>query len=113
GKASLKVGSTSPINGKTCTVVGLVDPSLKGNTADLYFPIATLQGLAGKTGRLNEVLVKARDSASVDKVAKAVAEVVPGAKVVTTKSLADQVTGSLADTKSIADRFGGALAVIV
>ena len=113
GKASLKVGSTLPINGKTFTVVGLVDPSLKGNTADLYFPIATLQDLSGKSGRLNEVLVKARDSASVDKVAKAVGEVVPGAKVVTTKSLADQVTGSLADTKSIADRFGGALAVIV
>ena len=31
----------------------------------------------------------------------------------TTKALADQVTGSLSDAKKLADRFGGALAIIV
>src|SRR5207253_11192188 len=37
----------------------------------------------------------------------------PGATVITTQSLANQVTGSLKDVKKLADSLGGALAVIV
>ncbi|MCA1832947.1 MAG: ABC transporter permease [Actinomycetota bacterium] len=112
-KNSLKVGSTVAINGTTYTVAGLVNPTLTGNTADLYFPLTSLQKLAGKTGRVTQVLVKAKDSASVDAVAKEIKKLLPGAEVVTTKSLADQVTGSLADAKKVASRLGGALGVIV
>ena len=46
-------------------------------------------------------------------IAKAIQTKLPGAQVVTTKALADQVSGSLADTKKLSDRLGGALAVIV
>jgi ABC-type antimicrobial peptide transport system permease subunit len=112
-KNSLKVGSTILINGTTFTIVGLVNPTLTGSTADLYFPLASLQKLAGKTGRITQVLVKAKDSASVDGVAEEIKKILPGAEVVTTKSLAAQVTGSLADAKKLASRLGGALAVIV
>jgi ABC-type antimicrobial peptide transport system permease subunit len=112
-KNSLKVGSTIPINGTTYRVVGLVNPTLTGSTADIYFPLATLQKLAGKTGRVTQVLVKAKDAASVEKVAAEIRQLLPGAEVVTTKSLAAQVTGSLTDAKNLATRLGGALGVIV
>ena len=110
---SLKVGSVIPINGTDYTVVGLVRPTLTGSTADVYFPLTTLQQLAGKEGRVTQVLVKADSADNVDAVAAAIRTQLPGAEVVTTKALADQVTGSLTDARSLANRLGGALAVIV
>jgi putative ABC transport system permease protein len=109
----LKVGSTLSINGSTYHVVGLVNPTLSGQTADVYYPLATMQTLASQSNRVNMVLVKAKSASDVDNVAKAIQQILPGAQVVTTKLLADQVTGSLKDAKKIADRFGGALAAIV
>jgi putative ABC transport system permease protein len=110
---SLAIGGKIPINGTDYTIVGLVTPTLTGNTADIYFPLATLQKLATKDGRVTQVLVKTKDAGSVDAVAAAIKKDLPGAEVVTTKALADQVTGSLADATSLADRLGGALSVIV
>lgn len=112
-KKELKIGSTITINEREFTVVGLVNPTLTGNTADLYFPLKTLQKLAGKKGRVTQVLVKVDDAGRVDAVAKDIEKALPGAQVVTTKSLADQVTGSLKDAKNLAGRLGGALGVIV
>lgn len=112
-KKSLKVGSTLAINGTTYTVAGIVAPTLTGNTADVYFTLAELQRLASKSGRVNEVLVKADKASDVDAVAARIRALLPGAQVITTKSLADQVTGSLHDAKQVASRLGGALAVIV
>lgn len=112
-KKSLSVGAGLPINGTTYRVVGLVDPTLTGNTADVYFPLATLQSVSSKTGRVNEVLVRADTAANVDAVAADIRKLLPGAQVVTTKSLADNVTGSLHNAQEVASRLGGALAVIV
>ena len=109
----LDVGSKLTINGKTYDVVGLVKPSLTGGTADVYFPLATLQNLAGKQDRVTQILVSAKNSSDVDKVAAEIKQALPGAEVVTTKQLADQATGSLADAHSLAGSVGGALAVIV
>src|SRR5205823_14802748 len=82
-------------------------------TADVYFPLGTMQQLADKSGRVSMGPVKAKDAGSVDKVAGEIRKMLPGAQVVTTKALADQVTGSLKDAKNLADRLGGVLAVIV
>ena len=109
----LKVGSTLPINGTTYKVVGLVNPTLSGNTADLYFPLSTMQKLASQTARVNMVLVHADSANDVDAVANEVKAALPGAQVVTTKALADQVSGSLSDAKKLTDRFGGVLVAIV
>jgi ABC-type antimicrobial peptide transport system permease subunit len=109
----LKVGGTVPINGTDYTIVGLVRPTLTGSTADIYFPLATLQGLAGKDGRVTQVLVKAKSADSVDTVAASIKRQLPGAEVVTTKGLADQVTGSLSDAHELSGRLGTALAIIV
>jgi hypothetical protein len=112
-KQKLAVGGTLPINGSSYAIVGLVDPTLTGNTADLYFPLSTLQTLASKTGRVNEVLVKVTDASQVDAVAKRIQAALPGAQVVTGKDVADRVTGSLHNAQQLASRLGGALAVIV
>jgi ABC-type antimicrobial peptide transport system permease subunit len=112
-KKSIAVGASLPINGSSYRVIGLVNPTLTGNTADLYFSLATLQKLSSKTGRVNEVLVRADSASEVDAVAARVRTLLPGAQVVTTKSLADSVTGSLHDAQQLASRLGGALAVIV
>ena len=112
-KQHLAVGDTLPINGTDFTVVGLVQPTLTGNTADVYFDLAKLQGLSSKDGRVNEVLVKVRDAAQVDTVAAQIRAALPGAQVVTGKDVANRVTGSLHNAQELASRLGGALAVIV
>jgi ABC-type antimicrobial peptide transport system permease subunit len=110
---NLGVGSTVPINGIEYRVVGLVRPTLTGSVADLYFPLETLQKLAAKEGRVTQVLVQASDAGRVDEVAAEIRDLVPGAEVITTEELAEQVTGSLADAEQLANRLGGALAAIV
>ncbi|MBV8386088.1 MAG: ABC transporter permease, partial [Acidimicrobiia bacterium] len=110
---NLKVGSDLPVNGTTYHVVGLVSPTLSGQEAGVYFPLTTLQQLSDHADRVNVLLVKAKDAGSVNSVAAALRKQFPGAQVVTTKDLADQVTGSLKDAKKLADQLGGILAVIV
>ncbi|MCW3042326.1 MAG: hypothetical protein JWL57_484 [Actinobacteria bacterium] len=110
---SYNVGSQLPINGTSYTVVGLVKPTLTGTIADVYFPLSTIQTLAGKSGRITQILVKVKDASQVDAVAKRIQTELPGATVITTQSLANQVTGSLKDVKKLADSLGGALGVIV
>jgi ABC-type antimicrobial peptide transport system permease subunit len=110
---SYNVGAQLPINGTSYTVVGLVKPTLTGSIADVYFPLSTIQSLAGKSGRITQILVKVKDAGQVDAVAKRIQTELPGATVITTQSLANQVTGSLKDVKKLADSLGGALAVIV
>ncbi|MBV8162289.1 MAG: FtsX-like permease family protein, partial [Acidimicrobiia bacterium] len=110
---NLKVGSDLPVNGTTFHVVGLVTPTLSGQEAGVYFPLGALQQLSDHADRVNVLLVKAKDAGSVDAVAASLRQQFPGAQVVTTKELADQVTGSLKDAKKLADQLGGILAVIV
>ena len=112
-KNSLKVGDKIPINGTDYTIAGLVRPTLTGSTADVYFPLTKLQELSGKQNRVNSVLVKADDAASVDKVAAEIKKLLPGAEVVTTKSLSDSVTGSLANAQDLANNVGVAVGAIV
>ncbi|MEO6204110.1 MAG: ABC transporter permease [Mycobacteriales bacterium] len=112
-KQSLAVGGPLAVNAATYTVTGLVNPTLTGNTADVYFSLPALQKLSSKTDRVNEVLVKVSDAGDVDAVAAAIKEALPGAQVVSSKDVADTVTGSLRNAQQLASRLGGALAVIV
>jgi ABC-type antimicrobial peptide transport system permease subunit len=109
----LKVGSTLTINGKDYKIVGLVSPTLTGNVADVYFPLTTIQTLASAPRYVNEVLVAVDKSSDVASVTKAIKAELPGATVLTSKSLADQVTGSLGNAHKLAKDLGGALAIVV
>jgi ABC-type antimicrobial peptide transport system permease subunit len=110
---NIKVGQQLTIDKTTFTVVGLVNPTLTGNTSDLYFDVSTLQSLSSDPSRVNEVLVKVKSSSDVSTVAAAIHNALPGAQVLTSKQLATQVTGSLSNAHTLATHLGGALAVIV
>jgi ABC-type antimicrobial peptide transport system permease subunit len=110
--AHLRVGSVLPINGRTLRVVGLVNAGVGGQSANLYFPLPTLQELTGQHARVNLVLVRARSAADVPAVTKEIRAALPGVHVVTAAELADQVKGSLATARSITTRFGRALALV-
>jgi ABC-type lipoprotein release transport system permease subunit len=109
----IKAGQTMSINGTTFSVVGLVNPTLTGNISDMYFDLGTLQSMSTNPARVNEILVKVSSSDNVDSVAAAIHRALPGAQVLTAKSLANQVSGSLADAKSLASSLGVALAIII
>ena len=110
---SVKVGQVLPIDGRNFTVVGLVNPTLTGNTADLYFDLKTLQSLSSNTSRVNEVLVAVKNASDVSAVTAEIEKALPGAQVLTSKSLANQVSGSLSDARKLAHSLGTALAVII
>jgi len=110
---SVKAGEALSINGTSYTVRGLVTPTLTGNISDIYFDLDTLQSLSTNTSRINEILVKVSSASNVDAVAAAIKKRLPGAQVLTAKSLADQVTGSLANAQSLASSLGVALAIII
>jgi ABC-type antimicrobial peptide transport system permease subunit len=109
----LAVGSTLTINGKSYKIVGLVSPTLTGNVADVYFPLTTVQTLASAPTYVNEVLVAVNSSKDVAAVTKEIKKELPGATVLTSKNLADSVTGSLDNAHKLATDLGGALAIIV
>jgi ABC-type antimicrobial peptide transport system permease subunit len=109
----LKVGQTLTINSVGYKIVGLVNPTLTGDVSDVYFSTSNLQTLSSNTGRINEVLVSVANAKDVNAVARAIKKELPGATVLTSASLADQVTGSLSNAKKLATDLGGALAVVV
>jgi len=90
-----------------------VNPTLTGDTSDIYFDINTLQSASSQPGRVNEVLVKVNKSSNVDAVAAAIKKELPGATVLTSKQLAGQVNGSLANAKKLASDLGVALGIII
>jgi putative ABC transport system permease protein len=59
---SLDVGSTLNLTGTKFEIVGLAEPPLGGQGADVYLPLAQLQKLSGQKGLVNVVLVRAKDS---------------------------------------------------
>lgn len=109
----LNAGERLSINGTAYTIEGIVAPTLTGNVADLYFALPTLQKLATSHQRVNEVLVSVADAGRVDSVAAEIQKALPGAQVLTSKDLAEQVTGSLANAHKLANDLGVALALVV
>jgi ABC-type lipoprotein release transport system permease subunit len=109
----LKVDGTITINKVGYKIVGLVNPTLTGDVSDLYFSISNLQTLSTNTNRINEVLVSVANAKDVKGVAQAIKKALPGATVLTSASLADQVTGSLSNARKLANDLGGALALVV
>lgn len=109
----LKVGQTLTINAVGYVIVGLVNPTLTGDVSDVYFSSSNLQSLSSNVGRINEVLVSVANAKDVSGVAEAIKKELPGATVLTSASLADQVTGSLSNARKLANDLGGALAVVV
>ena len=109
---SLKVGSKLNLNGTTFRVVGLVDPPLGGQGADVYLPLAQLQRLADQKGLVNVVLVRADDSSSVGAAERAIESKYASAQVTSSKQVADRITGSLVDASNLSHDLGLVLSVV-
>jgi putative ABC transport system permease protein len=112
-REKLKVGSQLALNGTSFTVVGLVQPPLGGQTADVYLPLAQLQTLAHQQGQANVILVKADKSSSVGAVQKEIQQQLPGAQVASARDVADRVKGSLVDASNLSHNIGLILEIVV
>jgi ABC-type antimicrobial peptide transport system permease subunit len=112
-KNGLKVGNSLTINGKKLPIVGIVDPKLYTNTADIYVPLADLQTMSGKADRINIILIKATDAKAVDATSKKIAGLFAGANVTNSKDTASKVTGSLMDAASLMSKFIGLVSIII
>jgi putative ABC transport system permease protein len=108
----LKVGSTLNLNGTKFRVVGLVEPPLGGQTADVYLPLAQLQKLAGLEGPANVALVRAESSAAVGDVQRAIERTLQGAQVASAKQVANRINGSLVDAANLSHSLGLALSIV-
>jgi ABC-type antimicrobial peptide transport system permease subunit len=112
-KNNLKVGDKLKINEKELPIVGIVDPKLYTNTADIYVPLADLQTMANKADRINIILIKAPNAKEVDATSKKIASLFTGAKVINSKDTAAQVSGSLISAANLMHRFIGLVSIIV
>jgi ABC-type antimicrobial peptide transport system permease subunit len=110
-RRKLKVGSKLNLNGTRFTVVGLVEPPLGGQSADVYLPLGRLQKLAGQEGAANVILVRADSSDDVAAVQKAIEDTVPGAEVASAQQVADSISGSLVDAADLSRTLGLALSI--
>jgi ABC-type antimicrobial peptide transport system permease subunit len=109
---SLKVGSSLNLNGTRFKVVGLIEPPLGGQGADVYLPLAQLQKLAGQKGYINIVLVRAKDSSSVASAEESIKANYSQAQVATSKQVADRISGSLVDAANLSHDLGLALSIV-
>jgi putative ABC transport system permease protein len=111
-KQKLKVGSKLDLNGSTFTVVGLVNPPLGGQTADVYLPLKQLQTLAKQKGLANVLLVRASDSSKVAAVEAAIKRALPNAQVASSKDEAAKISGSLVDASNLSHDLGLVLSIV-
>jgi ABC-type antimicrobial peptide transport system permease subunit len=111
-RRSLEVGSTLNLNGTKFKVVGLAEPPLGGQGADVYLPLAQLQKLSGQKGLVNVVLVRADDSSSVSLAEESIKTNYGEAQVATSKQVADQISGSLVDAANLTDNLGLLLSIV-
>jgi ABC-type antimicrobial peptide transport system permease subunit len=111
-KEKLKVGSSLDLNGTTFTIVGLVNPPLGGQSADVYLPLKQLQTLAHETGLANVVLVRATSSSKVSAVESEIKQALPSASVASSKQVASKISGSLVDASKLSHDLGLLLSIL-
>jgi putative ABC transport system permease protein len=111
-KHSLAVGSKLNLNGTVFSVVGLVEPAVGGQSADVYLPLQQLQTLASQKGLANVVLVRATNSSGVAQVKREIQSALPQAQVATAQDVASTVSGSLVDAKNLAHNLGLVLEIL-
>jgi ABC-type antimicrobial peptide transport system permease subunit len=111
-KQKLKLGSALDLNGTRFTVVGLVNPPLGGQSADVYLPLKQLQALASQKGLANVLLVRASDSSKVAAVEAEIKRALPQAQVASSKQVAAKISGSLVDASKLSHDLGLMLSIV-
>lgn len=111
-RQGLRVGSKIDLNDRVFTVVGLVQPTLGGQAADVYMALPQLQALADQEGKVNLVLVRTDSGRDVAGVEQSIENTFPSANVASAKDVAGQISGSLVDAARLSDRLGVVFAVL-
>lgn len=111
-RQGLRVGSKIDLNDRVFTVVGLVQPTLGGQAADVYIALPQLQALADQEGKVNLVLVRTDSGRDVAGVEQSIENTFPSANVASAKDVAGQISGSLVDAARLSDRLGVVFAVL-
>ena len=107
----LKVGSTITITGTKYSVIGIATSPTGGEAFNVYIPLARAQKLAGLSGKVNRIYVKATSASSIARVKAEIQKALPKATVTTAEDLAAQVSGSLSSASSLASHLGTWLSV--
>lgn len=112
GQKDIKVGDTVSVSGEDFRTVGIASAPLGAQVSDFYVPLAQLQEVSDRRGRINVLAVRAERADQVQTVAASIEREFEGSKVTTTKELADRISGSLLDAKNLSNKLGAALAVV-
>jgi hypothetical protein len=112
-KQNYALGGTINLGGKDWILVGIVEPKLYTNTADLYLPLTDLQTLAERDGKINIMLIKSTNAQSVEDTSQQLEGAFAGAVVTNSKDTAQEVSGSLVNAANLTNKFIGVTSVIV
>jgi ABC-type antimicrobial peptide transport system permease subunit len=93
-------------------VVGIANPPLGGESSDIYVPLAELQEMSNREGRINFLRARAVSADRVEAVATDIERTFEGSQVITAQDLADGVSGSLTDAQNLSEKLGAALALV-
>jgi putative ABC transport system permease protein len=115
---NLKVGSTITVDSVKFKVLGIVRQPQSASPPDVYIPLEVAQGLKTgplgvETGDVNTIYVTATSAADISAVQHEIAKLLPHATVTTAASLANEVTGSVANAAKLANDLGKWLAILV
>ena len=115
---NLKVGSTITVDSVKFKVIGIVRQPQSASPPDVYIPLEVAQGLKTgplgvETGDVNTIYVTAASAADISAVQHEIAKLLPHATVTTAASLANEVTGSVANAAKLANDLGKWLAILV
>jgi len=109
----INVGDSLVLNENEYSVVGIVEPKLYTNSADIYLTLDELQRISEREDKINIMLVKSADAYSVDDVSSQMDGLFAGAQVTDSSDTAEEVTGSLIEAANLTDRFVGLTSIIV
>jgi len=109
----LSVGQLITVANVQFKVIGILDQTQDSNPPDVYIPLAQAQTLAHLGGYVNTIYVRAQNAGRVDAVSAEIAAVMPTAKLSSSASLADQISGSLSTVAGLASTFGTWLSILV
>jgi putative ABC transport system permease protein len=109
---NIAVGDTVSLDGTAFKVIGISKAPLGGSSSDVYVELPTLQSMAGQTGNINGMQVRATQASAVASVSKEITTTIQGAQVTTASDLANRVGGSLKDAKNLTSTLGTALEIV-
>jgi putative ABC transport system permease protein len=117
---SLKLGGTVTLANKKFTIVGIVTQPESASPPEVYIPLATAQALSTNgpdgsslKGYVDTIYVTAASASDISTVQKEIQQLLPGATVTSSASLASQITGSLSSTAKLANELGKWLSILV